>query len=159
MVIERFKPEKMILSDIKDLDGDILDLQHACKGLKINTEITTELEPVDYLILCSGFARNEKIKTFEELEKLNSKIIEQVVNDLKHFIKANTKVIVMTNPVEKMTDLVKKLLPNIDVYNPERYLKSMRNGEELGWRIVKTKGYTSFGPAVSLILLMESLNK
>jgi malate/lactate dehydrogenase len=29
----KFRPDKMILIDTKDLTGDTLDLQHACRGL------------------------------------------------------------------------------------------------------------------------------
>ena len=38
-VLREFKPEKMLLVDIKNLDGDLLDLQHACEGMNIKTEI------------------------------------------------------------------------------------------------------------------------
>lgn len=158
LTLLRLTPEKLILSDIKDLTGDILDLQHTCKGLGIKTKITTEREPCDFIVITAGFARNQKIKTHEELLKLNEPVIKEIINNLNGCLKKNTKIIVMTNPVKKITGIVKKLLPNYYVSNPEKILKKIRNNKELGWKIVSTKGYSSFGPTVSAVLLMEKLN-
>jgi malate/lactate dehydrogenase len=154
----RFKPEKLILSDVRDLSGDILDLKHACKGLKIKTEITTKKEPCDFIVIAAGMARSRDIKTHEELLKLNSPAVKKIVKNLNISLKKNTKIIVMTNPVEKITELIKKFLPNYYVDNPEEILMKMRGNKELGWKIVSTKGYSNFGPAVSAILLIEKLN-
>lgn len=153
----RLKLEKIVLSDIKDLTGDILDLQHACKGLNIKTEITDKKELCDFIIITAGFARNEKIRAEEELLKLNEPVIKEIVNNISEYLKKDTKIIVMTNPVERMTELVQKLLPKYYVTNPEKILMKMRDDKELGWNIVSTKGYSNFGPAVSAILLVEEL--
>jgi len=153
----RLNPEKLILSDIKDLSGDILDLQHACKGLNIKTEVTTKKEPCDFIIITAGTARNQNIKTHEELFKLNTPTIKEIVSNLDSCLKKDTKIIVMTNPVEKITDFVKELLPNHYVDNPEEILMKIRDNKEIGWKIVSTKGYSNFGPAVSAVLLIEKL--
>jgi malate/lactate dehydrogenase len=157
LTLLRLKPEKLILSDIKDLTGDILDLQHACKGLGIKTKIITEREPCDFIVITAGFARNQKIKTHEELLKLNEPVIKEIINNINGCLKKDTKIIVMTNPVEEMTELVQELLPSYYVNNPEKILMKMRNNKELGWEIVSTKGYSNFGPAVSAVLLMERI--
>lgn len=153
----KFKPEKLILSDIRNLSGDILDLKHACKGLKIKTEVTAKKEPCDFIVITAGIARSQELKTHDELLKLNASKIEEIVKNLNSCLKKDTKIIVMTNPVEKITELVKKLLPNHYVDNPEKILMKMRDDKELGWKIVSTKGYSNFGPAVSAILLIEKI--
>jgi len=155
----KFKPEKIILSDIKNLSGDALDLKHACKGLNINTEITEKKEPCDFIIITAGAARSEKIKTHEELFKINAPLIKELIKDLNDCIEKDTKIIIMTNPVEEITKLVKELLPGHFVTNPEKILMKMRDNKELGWGIVSTKGYSNFGPAVSAILMIEEINK
>ena len=157
LTLLRFKPEKLILSDVMDLTGEVLDLQHASNGLGIKTEITTEKEPCDVVVIAAGVARNQKIKTHEELHELNTPIIKSIVPELKQYLKENTKIVVMTNPVEEMTKTVKELLPKHHVTNPEKILVKMRNSEELGWKIVSTKGYSNFGPAVSAVLLLEEM--
>ena len=159
MVLITFKPQKLILSDVKDLSGDILDLQHACKGLGIKTEITEKKEPCDFIIITAGAARNEKIKTHEELLKINTPLMKELIKELKGCIEKDTKIIVMTNPVEEMTKLVKETLPENFVANPEKILMKMRDNKELGWEIISTKGYSNFGPAVSAILLIKEINK
>jgi len=157
--IIRLRPEKIILSDIKDLKGDILDLQHACNGLGIKTAVTTKKEPCDFIIITAGFPRSDKIKTHEELLKLNEPMIREVINSMDKYLKKDTKIIVMTNPAEKLTKLVQELLPNHYVTNSEKILMKMRDSQELGWEIVSTKGYSNFGPAVSAVLLIEELIK
>lgn len=159
LALLRLRPEKIILADVKNLRGDILDLQHACRGLDIDTVITEERKLCDYIVITAGVARSKKIKTHEELFKINKPLIIDLVEDLQGCIKKNTKIIVMTNPVEEMTKLVKSLLPDNYVSNPEKILARMRNYKELGWDIISTKGYSDFGPAISAILLIEKLNK
>lgn len=159
LALLRLRHQKLILSDVKDLSGDILDLKHACKGLNINTEITEKKEPCDFIIITAGAARNEKIKTHEELLKINTPLMKELIKDMKDCIEKDTKIIVMTNPVEEMTKLVKETLPENFVANPEKILMKMRDNKELGWEIVSTKGYSNFGPAVSAILLIEEINK
>jgi malate/lactate dehydrogenase len=155
----RMKPEKIILSDVKDLTGDVLDLQNAGKGLGIKTEITTEKEPCDFIVLSAGMPRGPKLRSHDDLIAYNVPIIEDVVKGLEGCLKADSKIIVMTNPVEKMTEVVQKLLPGHTVTNPERILSDIRGSKELGWSIVSTKGYSNFGPAVSAVLLMEELSQ
>lgn len=158
-ILSRFKPEKLILSDIRDLNGDILDLQHACVGLDIKTEITEDREPCDFIFITGGAARSQKIKTHEELYEINVPVMKEIAKDIEKYVTKDTKIIVMTNPVEKLTELFKNHFKDNLVTCPEEELMKMRDGKELGWEIVKTKGYTSFGPAVSAILLMEKLIK
>jgi malate/lactate dehydrogenase len=159
MTLLKIRPDKLILSDIKDVSGDILDLQHACRGLGIKTKITKRKEPCEFIIITCGTPRNKKIISMKSLLKINKPLIEQVIKDIRPFVRKDTKVIVMTNPVKELTELVEKLLPINLVASPENILMSMRNQKELGWKIVKTKGYTNFGPSVSAILLLEQLIK
>lgn len=153
------KPEKIILYDVKDLEGDILDLRHACTGLGIKTAVTKKPEPCDYIIITAGQARDHRNKVTEkQLYATNASIIRSVVHYAKRAIDKNTTIIVMTNPVMKLTRLVSDMVPGTKVLNPENFLLEMREGKELGMKIVKTKGYTNFGAAVSVVKLINSMN-
>ena len=148
----RFRPEKMILIDTKDLTGDILDLQHACKGLWISTKFSTKWERADAYILCAGRARDEKTRHMTVLLKENRKIADSFVPKLRKYAK---RTIVVTNPSDEICEYLKSR--KVNAITAESILVKMRNGEKSGWKIVKTKKYTNFGPAVSVIKLMESI--
>lgn len=158
-ILREFEPDVMVLKDIIDLDGHILDLEHACTGMNIKTNITDEklAHIMDFIIITAGVGRSEKITTHDELWDINKPIMGKIIEELKTNgnIGPKTIVVVMTNPVERMTELVKNWLPGNIIINPEAELMKARKGKELGWRIVKTKGYTNFGPAVSVVKLME----
>ena len=54
--------------------------------------------------------------------------------------------------------MARRTIPeNVRVINPEEILLKMRKGRELGWDIIKTKGYSNFGPAVSVYRLIHEL--
>lgn len=146
-------PKKIILKDIKPLEGDLLDLRHAAKGLNIDTKITTKTEPCNYIIITAGIPRKKE----DDDLSINKDILNIVLLELNGYITSKTVIIVMTNPVKEMTEFVKCRLPDNLVTNPEKILMKMRNGKELGWDIIKTKGYSNWGPAVSCIKLIEVL--
>lgn len=166
-VLRELQPETLILSDIKDLTGDIIDLANARDGLGIETEITTEIEySCDYVIICAGQGRDEEHKTMEDL--LNGNIITmlQIFSTIPSGVFKNSNIIVMTNPVEKLTEKVKSYLRYSKVKsinNPEEELMKLRKKywiyEDVGWQIVSTKGYSSFGPAIACINLIKKLEK
>lgn len=153
-VCKEINPEKVMLYDIKDLSGDMLDLKHACKGYGINTTITDKREKADIIIISAGHPR---INMDDNLFDKNFPIIEDAYRIIKQVLKTDTKIIVMTNPVIDMTEIMRKLLPNHMVECPEKILNEMRRGKELGWDIIKTKGYTNFGAAVSCVKLIKKL--
>ena len=152
LALMRFRPVKLILIDVKDLSGDILDLQHAANGLGIKTSFSTKWERADVYMLCAGKARDEKHKQMAILWRHNKKIVDSLIPKLKKYAK---KVIVSTNP----SDVVYKYLKpkGIDAYSYESILLKMREGKKSGWDIIRTKGYSSFGPAVAVIKLMEEI--
>lgn len=151
----RLKPEKIILISRKNPRGDILDLEHAAKGLEINTTITDEKEPADFIVVTSGVANTPIFGDEKVLDPLNRPILQEI--DLKGCTKSDTIVIMMTNPVHEMTDFARKLWPDLKIINPEEILLRIREGKDYGWEIIKTKGYTNFGAAVSAALLMEEI--
>jgi malate/lactate dehydrogenase len=154
------KPEKIILYDIKPLSGDILDLQHACKGLELSTQITDKLEPADYIIIAAGRARTED-KPDTTLYANNIETVGWIILELqaKKIFKKTTKLIITTNPVIEITKTVAKHYPNYNVYNPESQLLELREGRELGGAILRTKGYTNFGAGVACVLLIKDIEK
>ncbi len=151
----KFNPDELILSDIKDLRGDILDLQHAAKGMGITTLITDKKSPADFIILALGASRSPTSLNEKDLLPLNKPLLEKV--DIKECLKPDTTIVVMTNPVHEMTEFARTLWPGRNVVNPEKYLSDIRGGKDYGTEIIKTKGYTNFGAAVSAALLIEEL--
>jgi malate/lactate dehydrogenase len=150
------KPTKLMLYDIKKLEGDMLDLQHACKGLGLSTEITDKLEPADFIIMCAGKPRH---KEDDDLYQVNADIVLISLHKARAALTRNTKIIMLSNPVLELTELLMTYHAN-PVYNPEEILKEMRGGKELGWQIIKSgKGYSSLGPSVACIRLIKQLEK
>ena len=149
------RPEKIVLSDRKDLNGDILDLQHAAIGLGLKTIITDKREPVDFIIVTTGMANTPVFGDEKALAPFNEQILKKI--DITECTKPGTVLIMMTNPVYEMTNLAKKLWSELKVVNPEDELLKIRGGKDCGWEIIKTKGYTNFGAAVSAALLIEKL--
>ena len=144
--------DKIILTDIKDLSGELLDLKHAAKGLGLTTEITlTKEKNPDYVILCAGRPRMDEKDILDD----NYITIVPILEDLTNRISPDTTVVVMTNPVEKMTKFVSEIL-KCKVVNPEEELMKIRDNKELGWEIVKSKGYSNWGPSVSVLNLIEN---
>jgi malate/lactate dehydrogenase len=156
------EPKKLILYDIKDLSGDIMDLRHACGGLELITEITEKIGPSDYVIIAAGRPRREK-KDWKDstLYRQNLATVFEVLEVLQKrgAFKRSTSLIIMTNPVLKISKAVSSRMNGYRVYNPEEFLMRLRGGKELGWKIVKTKGYTDLGAAVSCIRLIEDIEK
>jgi malate/lactate dehydrogenase len=152
-------PKKIMLHDIKHLDGDIIDLRNAFGD---GIEVTGEMEAADFLIITAGYPRDPvKFKTMDSLIEINKKVMESVLAKLGQYIKKDTNVIVMTNPVESMTEFVAEKLKGTGalVASPEKYLMTLRKNEEVGWKIISTKGYTNFGPAMSCTMLIDEMAK
>ena len=155
MILREVQPKTLILNDIVDLKGEVMDLQHACKGSFIKSLVTTKLERADYIIITAGYPRTKDSEIHRTAE--NMEILNNIAMDIVIYLKKHTKIIVMTNPVETMTNFVQSCLRYHNVYNPEEELMKMRDGRELGWEIVKSKGYTNWGPAVSVVRLIKRL--
>lgn len=154
------RPKNLLLYDIKDLSGDVLDLQHAANGLGIKTEICkgTDFNDSDFIIISAGYPRNKKRKNMSTLLMMNKPILRDIFEKLiVPNASENTKIIMVTNPVEELTEWAKRKYPRLKIFNAEHILKRMRDGVECGWNIVKTKGYSDFGPSIAIIKLMEEL--
>lgn len=152
------RPEKIMLYDIKDLEGDVLDLENA---LGRSVLITDKLETADILIIAAGQGRDkEKFKTMDSILEVNENIVRDIVSKTEQYVSKDTIVIVMTNPVEKMTGIVSGMLSEkaAAVLNPEKQLMEIRKGDDIGYKIVSKKGYSNFGPAVSCAMLIEELS-
>lgn len=158
--IHGLKPSELMLYDIKDLSGDMLDLRHACSGMGIDTKITDKIEPADYIVVTAGKPRTPDNLDEVALYQDNLVTVQAVISELKnkHAFKESTTLVIMTNPVLRLTKAISDALPSHRVVCPESILLNMRGGEELGAKILQSgKGYTSFGPAVSCMLLIKEL--
>lgn len=156
------RPDKLVLHDVEETSGDVLDLQHAARGLKLKTKITDkpDFSNSDFFVVSAGYPRGPERKKMEELEDINKAIVKEVIE--RHILPSfseGSKVIMVTNPVEKLTDWARENYPQLNIHNPEEILMDFRQGEELGWKIVSTKGYSDFGPAVATVELMKKLKQ
>lgn len=152
LALMRFRPERMVLIDKKDLSGDVRDLEDACSGLGIATGFSTQWEPADVYIVCAGRARDEKTRSMAALWKENRKILDAVLPKLAQYA---AKTVIVTNPSDTAYAYLKE--HGINVYSSEHMLRKMRRGRKSGWSIVRTKGYTNFGPAVAVVKLLEQI--
>lgn len=82
----------------------------------------------------------------------NRKIVDSFIPKLRKYAK---KIIVVTNPSEEICEYLKS--KKLNAFTAESILVKMRNGEKSGWKIVRTKGYTNFGPAVAVVKLMDNI--
>jgi len=156
------KPEIISLHDIKDLEGDIMDLVHAKNGYnsiheeKLKTEINSEIIEADFIVIAAGETRNDGRKHEKWLE-INKKLLKNIMKEIK--ASATSRIIVTTNPVIEITEWAKKEYPQYDFHHSEDELLKYRDGKELGIEILKTKGYTNFGPAMSVVEKIKELSK
>jgi malate/lactate dehydrogenase len=154
------RPKEVWLDDIKNLRGDILDLRHSARALKLDTRIEEGIEKTpDYVIIAAGESRDENNRSMKKLFDSNKVLLEDIIKN-KTSTKHRAKVIVTTNPVIGLTEWAKeKFSDRHDFYHAEDILMRYRNGKDCGWEIVKTKGYSNFGPALAVIELIRRLEE
>ena len=87
------------------LDGVRMDLQSAFPFARVKTE--GMLEDFDVVVMTAGFPRTPEMKNRDELFTANKKIIIDVFAG-KEFAR-KTKIIVVTNPADKLTKYVAEL--------------------------------------------------
>lgn len=106
-LLDRKVVNELLMTDVRKdyLDGIKLDLQSAFPFSKIHTE--EKLENYNLIVVTAGFPRTPDMKSREELFEMNKKVFKEIFSGIK--LKENTKIIVVTNPVEKLADYVIEL--------------------------------------------------
>lgn len=106
LLITTFKSTSLtILDPSEHISGRILDLQHAA-SFNFNTIHINDFEKAsnaDYIFFCAG-VRNPKGATRESTAKTNKMLIGKVFENFTP--KPSTKIIVVTNPVELITEWI-----------------------------------------------------
>lgn len=94
-----------------NLSGRIMDFSHACASEKneVLWNYPTALEQSDFIIYCAGYS-NQKGESRDTVAASNKELVHQIFNS--HNIAVHTKIIVVTNPVEKITKCLQELLPD-----------------------------------------------
>jgi len=155
------RPDVIALHDIKNLEGDVMDLEHAKQGYKYlhgkpcNTEIKTGLIPADVIVIAAGETRSSE-RTNEEWMEMNKKHLTKIIDNIK--TKPDTKIIIATNLVLELTEWAQNKYPQYNFFHAEDEIMKYRNGVELGIEILKTKGYTNFGPSMSIVEKIKQLS-
>lgn len=154
------RPQKIILKDLKDLEGDMMDLEHLRNGLGLKTIITEEQSTSDYSIISAGFPNTYSESFYYDNHSLfetNFLIVKEMLNNITQY-SPKSKVIMVTNPAIELTKHFKKVYPFLDIYNAERILIKYRNSRAgCGKKILKTKGYTNFAPSYAVIKMIQEL--
>ncbi|MBU1613634.1 hypothetical protein KKC87_04405 [Patescibacteria group bacterium] len=147
MSIFLIEPDIIYLFDIKDLEGDILDLQQSTKGLELKTQILEGFQHnADAYIITAGKPR-EKSNSDEYMYDKNIR----TVYDLVHRLPNDKPIIIGSNPVLMLHKEMKKCFPQKQIYIAEDYLLKYRDGKDNGQHIMQIKGYTNFAPAVAIV--------
>ncbi len=177
------KKYEISVYDIKKeyLKAQILDLEDAFNK-KIQINEINEMKSNDIIVICAGVQRKEN-QTREDLFKVNQKIIESILNELKGY---EGKIITITNPVDKINEIVANKFGKEKCYGFGGELDKSRVMNEAGKEIevrgihgenlilseqqevmeivkkrnnfiIKNKGYTEYGPAKKLFEFIEIL--
>lgn len=106
------------------LEGIRMDLQSAFPFARVKTE--GSIEDFDVIVMTAGFPRTPDMKTRDELFNKNKQVILDVFSG-KEF-KRKTKIIMVTNPADKLTKYVTELtrLPDENVIEFGNQLDSNR---------------------------------
>jgi len=117
---------ELLLVDIRKdyVEGTRIDLQSAFPFAKIKTE--GKIEDYDLIVMTAGFPRTPGIKSREDLFEKNKRVFDDVFSGKK--FKKTTKIIVVTNPVEKLSEYLGKTtgLPNANIISFGNQLDSNR---------------------------------
>jgi malate/lactate dehydrogenase len=177
------KKYEISVYDIKKeyLKAQILDLEDAFNK-KIQIKQIKEMKDNNVIVICAGVQRKEN-QTREDLFEINKKIIESILSELEGY---EGKIITITNPVDKINEIVAEKfgkencfgfggeLDKSRVMNEARKEIEVRgiHGENLILSeqqeiiekvkernnfVIKNKGYTEYGPAKKLCELVEIL--
>lgn len=153
MSIFLIEPEIIYIYDIKDLEGDILDLQQATRGLEIKTKVIEGFQhDADVYIMTAGKPRENSCSD----DYMYHKNI-RMVYDLFQKLPDDKPIILGTNPVVMLYKEMKKVYPKKNIHISEDYLLAYRNGKDNGQHILQTKGYTNFAPSVAIVKKMFNL--
>ena len=110
LLISDFNRINLNLIDIKtDISGRILDLEHAASVQNINVTVNNQKKLIqsDFIVFTAGFS-NPKGKDRNTVVIHNKKIVELIFEGVK--LKNNATIIVITNPVEIISQLISKTL-------------------------------------------------
>lgn len=141
------RPEVIRLEDVRSLEGDALDLEHAIKGMSIKTKITTEPIEPDFTIISAGISIKVGV-THDDIYEVNKTIVD---NSIRFTNSPGKNIIVLTNPSLRIVEALKTDYPDYNMMHVEDILNKFRGGMELGSKIVATKGYTNFGVAIACV--------
>jgi malate/lactate dehydrogenase len=125
-LLDRKLTSELLLIDVREeyLEGAKLDLQSAFPFAKIY--LKGKIEDYDIIVMTAGFPRTPAMKSRNELFEVNQKIFNNVFSGKK--FKKGTKIIVVTNPVELLSDYLTTLtgLPKKNIIRFGNQLDSNR---------------------------------
>jgi L-lactate dehydrogenase len=94
-----------------EINGRILDFAHACavnqNELSVNSYPTSS--EIDYLIYAAGYS-NKKGESRESVAEANRFLVDEIFQNFE--VKESAKIIVITNPVEKISYWIQQMKPN-----------------------------------------------
>lgn len=126
--------------------GKYLDFSHACAVQENDVSLNHDenLNCADYIIYCAGHS-NQKGESRESVAEINKQMLQFIFDKSK--IKKETKFIVVTNPVEKITKCLQEIFPKNNVVGTGTSLDTFR----LNW-IVSQKLNLPISSVKSLVI-------
>lgn len=155
-LLKDIEPNKLHLVDInkKRVKGEWMDLERVKSLLGLHTKITFSSTPkpdFDYHILSLGARRD--FTTCKSEEIANDEAFHQnwmpCFNVVKKIKKG--KIIVVTHPVETIVSNLRTSFPFLDFVPAGHRIDKINDGK----KIMKFKGYTNWGIAIEVVLMIK----
>jgi len=138
------------------------DLTDAGKELnpfvRIKSTSYKDLKKSDYVIISAGLPRKAE-QTMDSLERINTPIMMNICESIYDYC-YDSKIIVVTNPAEKMKLIAKKYFTKVAIpdykLDKMRYLhyKNWKLVKNVGQRILELKGYTNWAVATAIVSMI-----
>jgi len=161
-------PEELSLVDVKPglAPAFAEELKHAAAGLRLDVEINAyerdeDLHGADLVVICAGHPRKpgERI-TRRELTKYNAEIIRFIAEVIPPN-NPGAKYVVVTNPVDAMATLFKKVSRTEFVVSTGTHLETLRFraklAEALGIPVSKVDGYVGGEHGQAAVILWSTV--
>lgn len=140
----------LVDSNAKRLEGEFRDLRHSAwlinSGCTVEKGIVDDANRSDYAIICVGKARSSSAESTDDLFEHNYPVVRRICQAI------NARTLILTNPVEKITEHLNKEL-KIQAVPIGGLLDEAREqiDKVKGGYIIDHKGHTNWGVAGEVV--------
>lgn len=139
----------------KTLRGNYYDLLDMRDVLGKGTRIRTGVHESDVYIITAGKPRKSSKEEWNYPKNL------QIVLNCVSKCGNNSKIMIITNPVERITNFLKRMgyknvIPVGKYLDAARFLRTRNDPEKVAVQILDSKGYTNFGVVAEVLKRLEA---